>query len=62
MNQKKMHRVDFHAKRTGSPIFLIVPAEDDFTLIDQLRFLLFADDCEYVLDGVRILDGCKPEN
>lgn len=53
----KMHRVDFHSKRNGAPVFLIIPATDAFTLISQLRYLLFAEDCEYILDGVRIVGG-----
>lgn len=57
----KLHRIDFHSKRNGAQVFLIVPATDAFTLIDQLRFLLFAEDCEYVLDGVRILGDKAPD-
>lgn len=58
----KLHRIDFHTKTTGAPLFLIVPATDAFTLIDQLRFLLFAEDCNYVLDSVRIIGDGAPEN
>lgn len=53
----KLHRVDFHSKRNGASVFLIIPAVDAFDLIDQLRYLLFAEDCEYILDGVRIVSG-----
>lgn len=53
----KLHRIDFHNKRNGSPVFLIIPAADAFELINQLRYLLFAEDCEYILDGVRIVSG-----
>ena len=53
----KLHRIDFHNKRSGAPVFLIIPAADAFELINQLRYLLFAEDCEYILDGVRIVSG-----
>ena len=53
----KLHRIDFHSKRSGAPVFLIIPAVDAFDLIDRLRYLLFAEDCEYILDGVRIVSG-----
>lgn len=56
----KLHRIDFHAKTTGVPLFLVIPATDAFTLIDQLRFLLFAEDCQYVLDSVRIIENKAP--
>lgn len=53
----KLHRIDFHNKRSGAPVFLIIPTADAFELINQLRYLLFAEDCEYILDGVRIVSG-----
>lgn len=53
----KLHRIDFHNKRSGAPVFLIIPAVDAFDLIDRLRYLLFGEDCEYILDGVRIVNG-----
>lgn len=58
----KPHRIDFHTKATGRPMFLIIPATDAFTLIDQLRYLLFAEDCNYVLDSVRILEERTPDD
>ena len=57
--KKKLHRIDFHSKTNGASVFLIVPATDAFTLIEDLRYLLFAYNCAYVLDGVRILNEYK---